>query len=84
MRQLQVLTAARNSLCSLEASALSSPALAHLDASGNCLTCIAGLRNCHRLLVLDVSRNVLSSLQPLHACSLLQVLRPPISLRPCC
>ena len=73
MKHLQVFMASHNNVCSVDVSTFASPYMAHIDLSGNCITCIAGLRECPRLLTADLSRNLIVSLQALSSCSLLQV-----------
>lgn len=73
MKHLQVFIASHNNVYTVDPLTFVSPYMAHIDLSGNCITCIAGLKECPRLLVADLSRNLIASLRALSPCSLLQV-----------
>lgn len=73
LSHLQVLRVSNNSLATLSPFIGRLQKLAELHVPGNCLSSLEQLSSCTGLMHLDVSRNIITSLQPLANCYLLQV-----------
>lgn len=71
--KLQVVRAANNSLTALGACISRLSQLAELKVPGNCLSSLDSICGCTGLMIIGVARNIITSLQPLAHCNLLQV-----------